>query len=260
MSKPSFFDASKKFLPIIVVILLVGAGWFYYSGQKNRQTGLPDQTAKQQEETAKPQESDSVKENIEVPKETADSLSPVRAIDDSDHLAGDKNAPVKLIVYSDFECPFCGKYFDTLEQVKNEFGDKVAIAFRHFPLLNLHVYAMQAAIASECAAEQDKFWPMHDRLFADNKENKINEAQFKEDAKTIGLDQAKFNQCLATEKYKDKVTAQMIEAKNFNVNGTPTTFVNDRIVVGAYPFEDFTATDGVKTEGMKSIISKALNK
>ncbi len=184
-------------------------------------------------------------------------VKPVTPISADDHLWGSLDATVKLIVYSDFECPFCANFYDTLKQVKEEFGDKVVIAFRHYPLAS-HTLALTAAEASECAAEQGKFWEMYNKLFGDNKANEMSLAQFKKDAADLNLDQAKFNQCLDTEKYKDKVLAQMLAGKNAGVTGTPTSFVNGQIYVGAYPFKDFTGNDGKPEKGMESIIQGLL--
>ena len=87
----------------------------------------------------------------------------------------------------------------------------------------------------------------------------MNVEQFKQNAVELELDAAKFNQCLETQKYKDKIQAQMLEGRNFNVTGTPGSFVNSEPVPGAYPFEDFTGSDGQEREGMKSIIERHLN-
>lgn len=187
-------------------------------------------------------------------------VAPVRLADDKDHVWGELSAKAVMIVYDDFECPFCADYYDTIEKAKAEFGDRLAVVFRHAPLLNIHPYALKAAEASECAAEQGKFWEMYRLLFADNKAGRMHEKQFKDDAKAIGLDQAKFNQCLDTGKYKEKVLGQMVEAKTFNVNGTPTTFINGEIVVGANPYEDLVASDGRQIEGLKNIITRQLQK
>ena len=146
----------------------------------------------------------------------------------------------------------------TQEQIKKEFGDKVVIAFRHFPL-RTHTYAYQAASAAECAAEQGRFWEMYNKLFIDNKAGQLNKNQFKKDAEDLGLDRAKFNRCLDTERYKDKIQSQMVEGRNFGVNGTPGNFVNGEPVPGAVPFEDFTDSSGRQREGMKSIIERHLN-
>jgi len=242
------------FFIIGLLILLVAVGYLLFGKQApsiNQEQSGNKQAA----------EADRGKENVKLnTDEESNQIKPVREISADDHLWGNISAPVKMIVYDDFECPFCANYYDTLEQAKKEFGDKLVIAFRHFPLINIHVYSMQAAEASECASEQGKFWEMYHKLFADNKAGILSGTQFKEDAKSLGLDGVKFDQCLFQEKYKDKINEQMLEARSFNVNGTPTTFINGEIVVGAYPMDDFTGSDGVKTEGLRSIIDRLLNK
>ncbi len=187
------------------------------------------------------------------------SSRPVRQIDDSDHILGNISAPVQLIIYDDFECPFCADFYDTVKQIKEYFGKQVVIAFRHYPL-SFHSLAMPAALASECASEQGKFWEMYDLLFTANKENNLSAAYFKEAADDLGLDLVQFNQCFDTEKYKDKIQAQFIEGKNFGVSGTPGNFINGEPAPGAVPFEDFTDSQGRQREGMKSIIERHLEK
>lgn len=181
----------------------------------------------------------------------------VRPIDSTDQIKGSLEAPVKMIVYSDFECPFCAEFADTMKKVEDNFKDKVAIAFRHYPL-DGHPEAGQAAEASECADEQNKFWQMHDKLFADNKANRLGTDQYKKDASDLNLDTAKFNQCLDSGKYKNRVEEKKTEGKKAGVSGTPTIFINGNIYPGAYPFEDFTAPNGDKEEGLESIINKLL--
>ncbi|MEK7097672.1 MAG: thioredoxin domain-containing protein [Patescibacteria group bacterium] len=219
---------------IIVTILLI-SGIVYW--------GVREEAKKQDDNQGEQQE-----------QKQAQNLSPISK---NDHLIGDLNAPVQMIIYSDFECPYCARFVDTIEKVKAEFGDKIAITFRHFPLA-FHKDAMPAAIASECAAEQGKFWEMHDKLFEDNEDKKFSIAEFKNDAKELGLDQAKFNQCLETDKYKEKVQKQMLEGKSVGVTGTPTTFVNGEFVIGAIPFEDYKDSEGRQQSGMKKIIERKL--
>ncbi len=181
----------------------------------------------------------------------------VRPIDEGDHIWGELEAPVQLIIYNDLTCPFCADFYATTKTIKEFFGDKVVIAFRYFPLAT-HSMALEAALASECAAEQDKFFKMYDKLFANNQAGRMNIEQFKQNAVELKLDAAKFSQCLETQKYKDKIQAQMLEGRNFNVTGTPGNFVNSEPVPGAYPFEDFIGSDGQERKGMKSIIEKHL--
>ncbi|MFH1583162.1 MAG: thioredoxin domain-containing protein [Candidatus Falkowbacteria bacterium] len=175
----------------------------------------------------------------------------------ADHVWGDIKAPVQIIVYSDFECPFCARFAATMKVIKENFKDNVAITFRHYPLLG-HPEAESAAEVAECAAEQGKFWEMHDKLFADNVAGRMSVEQFKQDAADLGLNQEQFNQCLDSGKYNDKITAQIAEGNKAGVTGAPTIFVNGDIYPGAYPFEDFTTPDGRQEKGMKSIISELL--
>lgn len=203
------------------------------------------------------EEDNTINTEQEAKKEADLKIKQVKSIDNSDYILGDINNPVQIIVYSDFECPYCAQFEDTLRQVRSEFNDRVVITFRHYPLF-IHPQAMLAAIASECAGEQGKFWEMHDSLFADNIDENFNMLQFKEDAKDLRLDQAKFNQCLDTEKYKEKVEKEMLEGKNSGVTGTPTIFINNEIYPGAYPYEDFTQPDGTEEKGLKSIIEEKL--
>jgi protein-disulfide isomerase len=181
----------------------------------------------------------------------------VRPIDSTDHVWGDLKAPVQMIVYSDFECPFCAKFAQTVKVIEENFKDKVAITFRHYPSAG-HLEAETAAEVSECAAEQGKFWEMHDKLFADNVAGRMGLEQFKQDATDLGLNQNQFNQCLDNGQYAAKVSTQKAEGKKAGVTGTPTSFINGNIYPGAYPFEDFTAPDGRPEKGMKSIISELL--
>ena len=181
----------------------------------------------------------------------------LRPIDTADHILGDINAPVKMIVYSDFECPFCSKFAETMKIIEGYFKNKVVITFRHFPLPG-HPDAEKAAETAECAAEQGKFWEMHDKLFADNVASRMSIDQFKKDAVDLGLDQNKFNQCLDSSQYREKVSQEKAEGSRAGVTGTPTIFVNGNIYPGAYPFEDFTSPDGRPEKGMKSIISELL--
>ncbi|MDP2736480.1 MAG: DUF3098 domain-containing protein [bacterium] len=178
-------------------------------------------------------------------------------INEADHVWGDVKAPVQIIVYSDFECPFCVRFAQTMKQIEENFKDNVAITFRHYPLFG-HPDAKSAAEASECAGEQGKFWEMHDKLFADNAAGRMSVEQFKQDAVDLGLNQEQFNQCLDNGKYKDKIAEQKNQGDKAGATGSPTIFVNGNIYPGAYPFEDFTSPDGRQNKGMKSIISELL--
>lgn len=184
-------------------------------------------------------------------------IAEIPPISDDDHILGSIDAPVQFIIYSDFECPFCADFSDTVKKAKDEFGDDLVIVYRHFPLAT-HLYALTAAVASECADEQGKFWEMHDKLFENNKSDKIGAEQFKQNAIDLELDAERFNKCLDEEKYKDKVNEQMLAGKNAGILGTPQSFINDQPLPGAYPYEDFTDSGGFGREGIRNIIMKNL--
>ncbi len=181
----------------------------------------------------------------------------VRPIDAADHVFGNPSAPIKMIVYSDFQCPFCSEFADTMKKIEAYFTDKVVVTFRHYPLPG-HPQAEKAAEASECAAEQGKFWEMHDKLFADNVADNMSVEKFKQDAAELGLDTNKFNQCLDSGQYAAKVAEQKAEGGRAGVTGTPTSFLSGNVYPGAYPFEDFKNTSGQMEKGMKNIISELL--
>jgi len=167
--------------------------------------------------------------------------NPVRPISDDDHFTGDANAPVQLIVYDDFECPFCLRHEDTIKQIRSTYGeDEVAIAYRHFPL-SFHESAQKAAEASECAGEQGKFFDMADELFALQESGSMSVANFKAAAKTLGLNTSKFDKCLDSNQYAQQIGAQQAEGASFGVEGTPGNFLNGQLVSGAVPFAQFKA-------------------
>jgi len=151
-------------------------------------------------------------------------------------VKGPAGAPIEIIEFSDFQCPFCLRANPTVEQVLKTYGDRVRFVYRHFPLGN-HPNARPAAEASQCAAEQGKFWEYHDRLFANP--SKLSDADLKQHAAALGLDAAKFNGCVDTHKYKAQVDADMQAGEEAGVNGTPAFFVNGRMLSGAQPFDQF---------------------
>lgn len=148
---------------------------------------------------------------------------------------GPADAPVTIVEFSDFECPYCARVGSTLNQVMERFGDQVRLVFRHYPLTNIHKRAQDAAEASLCAAEQGKFWEMHDAMFADQKN--LGVEQLKTIAKSIGLDAAEFDQCLDSNRQAAAVIADVRDALKAGVTGTPAFFVNGRPLTGAVAFE-----------------------
>lgn len=166
------------------------------------------------------------------------SYTPVPAVTSDDHVKGSENAKVTLIEYSDFECPYCFNHKGTTDKIIQNYGDQVRVIFRHYPL-SFHSNAQKAAEASECAAEQGKFWEMYDKIFAANEAGTMGVDKWKEEAKNLGLNTKKFNECLDSGKYASEIAAEEEAGLAAGVEGTPTTFVNGELVSGAIPYEQF---------------------
>ena len=149
---------------------------------------------------------------------------------------GGANAQVEVIEFADFQCPFCLAASPTVKRVLETYGDRIRFVYRNYPLPN-HPQAQPAAEAAQCANEQGKFWPYHDRLFAEA--GKLMDADLKKAAVDLGLDAARFNSCVDEHRYKDVVEANQQAGNDAGVNGTPAFFVNGRLLSGAQPFEAF---------------------
>lgn len=151
----------------------------------------------------------------------------IRAVDSSDHILGSPTAPIILIEYSDMECPYCKIYQSTLHEIMNDFGAKgqVAWVYRHFPLKELHSKAPKEAEAAECAADlggNDAFWKFLDQVYAVTPSNNgLDPAMLPEIAGQIGLDKQKFNECLSSGKFTQKVQQQRDEIMKTGAQGTP---------------------------------------
>ena len=164
-------------------------------------------------------------------KPTQDKLNQLAPISAGDHIRGNSDAAVKIGEYSDTECPFCKKFHDTMKQVMDEYGDsgKVAWVYRHFPLDQLHPRARKEAEATECAAElggNNKFWSYLDRLMEITPANNgLNPAELPKIATYVGLDVAKFNECLSGGKYAQKIEEHVQNAVATGGNGTPWSIV-----------------------------------
>jgi protein-disulfide isomerase len=163
-----------------------------------------------------------------------------------DPIRGNQSAPVTIVEFSDYQCPFCARVNPTIEKVRETYGNKVRIVFKDFPLAN-HAQAPKAAEAAHCAGDQGKYWEMHDRLFSDQRALEV--PGLKASAAALGLNVAKFNQCLDSATYQAIVQEDLSLGEKMGVNSTPTLYINGRAVVGAQPFELF-----------KSIIDEELAK
>ncbi len=165
-------------------------------------------------------------------------LEPPRlAVDPGDGPArGPKGAPVTIVEFSDFQCPYCVRAAPTVERIREVYGDRVRFVYRDMPL-PMHPLAAKAAEAGACAADQGKFWEMHDRLFAAS--GKLEVAELKGYAGELGLDQTVFDSCLDSGQKEPLWKAGKAVAEGYGISGTPAFFVNGRLISGARPFEVF---------------------
>ena len=145
-------------------------------------------------------------------------------------------ARISIVEFSDFQCPFCRRVTPTMDKLITEYGDKVRIVFKNLPL-SIHSKAPAAHAAAEAAHRQGKFWEMHDRIFADQR-NLAPEA-FEGYAADLGLDMDRYRADVASSDVKKRIGADMEEAQKLGVTGTPGFFINGRFVSGAQPFETF---------------------
>lgn len=171
----------------------------------------------------------------------------IPAISDDDHIRGNRDAQVYLIEYSDFECPFCSRFHPTTKQVLDEYGDKVAVVYRHFPLDQIHPKARPAAEASECIAElggNDVFWNFVDEVF-ENQATALGDLEAT--ASKVGVSASAFKSCVDSGKYAKSVEDEYQNGLSAGVTGTPGNFVVNKkgeawFLPGAYPFEQFKSS------------------
>jgi len=171
---------------------------------------------------------------------------------DDDPVKGDPNAPVTVVEFSDFQCPFCFSFFDqTLPLLERDYIDtgKVKLVYRDFPLDSIHQNARPTHIAAECADEQGKFWEYHDILFENQADwERLSstdlDSQLKLYSTTLGLESASFDSCLLSQEIADEVNADFVQASTYGATGTPTFFIGNEKdgfikIVGAQPYVVF---------------------
>jgi protein-disulfide isomerase len=169
-------------------------------------------------------------------------LDPPRAtipVGAADPALGSSSAKVTIVEFSDFQCPFCLRASPTLKQVRQTYGDKVRIVWKDFPLTQIHPQAFKASEAGHCAGEQGKFWEYHDKLFAS--QQALQPESLKQYAKDMGMDAAKFDACLDSAKYAERVRDGVSAGAQLGVNSTPTLYVNGRRLEGAQPYDVIAA-------------------
>ena len=187
---------------------------------------------------------------------TSSAASNIKPVDAGDHLRGNPDAPIKIVEFSDFECPFCKRFHFTMQQVLDNYGDQVAWVYRQFPLVSLHSKAFKEAEASECAAElggNGAFWAYADRIFEITPSNDgLDLDKLPEIAEEIGLDRGEFETCLNSGRHISSVDEDVEDAASSGGRGTPYSVM---IVNG----EQFVPINGAQPyESVKLIIDQAL--
>ncbi len=151
---------------------------------------------------------------------------------------GPQDAPIVIVEFSDFQCPYCTKWHNEVYQPLMEaFPGQIRLVYRNFPLTSIHGDAFQAAEAALCAGDQDAYWPYHDKLF--NGQYGLGETAYQQYAADLDLDMTTFNDCLSNGTYQEAVQADMDFAIDLGVRSTPTFFINGLAVVGAQPLSVF---------------------
>ena len=178
-------------------------------------------------------------------------LEPMRLdVADDGPAKGPAEAPITIVEFSDFECPYCKRIVPTLEQVTEKYGDKVRLVFKQFPL-PIHANARVAAEASLCAGDQGKFWEMHDTMFEDGRN--LTADKLKGWASELELDTEAFEECLDSGQFADTVEADLAAGSKVGVTGTPAMFINGRFLSGAVPYETIAAVidDELRRQGIE---------
>jgi protein-disulfide isomerase len=159
---------------------------------------------------------------------------------------GPKDAPVTIVEFTDFQCPFCKRAEPTVKELREKYGDKVRLVHRDFPL-PFHRQALKAAVAAQCAGDQGRFWEYHDALFAD--QSKLGPDEFKAIAQKLGLDVPKFQSCVDKGEHLAQIKQDVQAGEALGVDGTPAFFINGVSLVGAQPLEKFeTVINGELTQ------------
>ena len=161
------------------------------------------------------------------------------SVSDGEHIRGNKNAPITIIEWSDFQCPFCQKFDSTTKRILDEYGDSVRLVYRHFPLDSIHPYARKSAEASECAGEQGNFWAYHDKLFEN--QGSLSDTYYLDLAYEFGFDLDGFEDCFNSNKYYGMIRQDMSDARNYGVGGTPAFLINGELVSGTQSYSEFVS-------------------
>ncbi len=222
--------------PIIVALLVIVAflaGMFWTRARSGDQEKVPEKETQASPAPGAPQEGVPLTGEQRTKIETGGVA-----------VKGEENAPVTIVEFSEYQCPFCGRYVsDTYPQILEEYGDQIYYIFRDYPL-SFHQHAKKMAEVARCAGDQDQYWEMHDLIF-ENQETWSSKQEIESDidayVSQLGLDEEEFNSCLSSGKHVQAIEDDFQLGTEVGVQGTPTFFINGQKIVGARPFADFKA-------------------
>ena len=152
-----------------------------------------------------------------------------------DHIQGPPTAPVTLLEYGDYQCPYCGQAYPIIKQVQKHLGNKLRFVFRNFPITQIHPHAQHAAEAAESAAAQNKFWEMHDHLY--EHQQALEDNHLEKYANKLGLDLAQFNHDMSSHAHAQRIREDFLSGVRSGVNGTPTFYINGTRYDGSWDLE-----------------------
>ncbi|MGH7567072.1 MAG: DsbA family protein [Gemmatimonadota bacterium] len=166
-----------------------------------------------------------------------------------DPVLGPADAPITIVEFSDFECPFCARFAqETAPALRRQYGERIRWIFVNYPLRSIHPNAYEAALAGECATEQERFWPFYDAMFSGR--HRLSGTGYEEAAETIGLDEERFQTCYRNADHAEEVALDIKEGEKFYILGTPTFYVNGKRMEGAQRPEAFAAViDSILVSG-----------
>jgi len=234
------FQIKRSQLTLAVAVLAfaagLGLGYLQWGNGGNQAAAVPQAVSADEGAGTLAGESDQETPSI---AEQIESIERYEiAVDDSDPSFGPEDALVTIVEFSDFECPFCRRHFEsTYPQIVQEYEGQIRYVFKDLPISSIHPNAVPAAMAAQCAFEQNAFWPYHDLLFGGSLG--LSQNSYESYAAQLGLDMDEFLLCVAEDRYLDMVQADLDQARELGVNSTPTLFVNGIGVVGAQPYEVF---------------------
>lgn len=243
---------NKLMATIIVAAILIAGSLVFLGlrmGESGSNNGSQKTFAEQLKDYQDAQKQEQIDAQVEQERLAAEKAKNVPKIIPTDHIKGNPDAPITIYEYSDFECPFCKRFYQIPDQLVKNNNGKVNAIYRYFPLGFHDPLSTKESLASECAADQGKFWEFHDKVFAKTNSNGkgLKVSDLYSIAKNLGLKTSTFKSCLDSQKHLDKIKSDISGGAASGVTGTPGSIIKNnktgevRVIAGAYPIESLQA-------------------